>query len=402
MTQLSLFDAPETVGKLNTVQTNPTPPQVRLASLAPGKGARTGATGKQIDPLSLAVIRGAWCEGSVVKLPPGQLGREVYDGVKEVLENLRGKWKGGKTQGFVFTSDPAPLLSLVQVTGEKPPKNPTAFFPTPPVVVAQIVAALDIWVYTHGCRILEPSAGAGAICDGVKAAFDSHGTDFEMHCVEFLEANRKLLSEKGYQVVGEDFTRYIPQDPYDLIVMNPPFSLDSDRLAWLTHVERAWGMLRDGGLLVAIIPPALEYRDTKRIDDFRDLAGRHGYWDRIEAGAFKESGTGTATALLRMEKSDQSWRESEYQGWNSWHSWLTALYVDNERRTYDECAATILKGEDALRLFLEGIAATARKAGEPVRLTDDDHAHLYRHFCETYGMVALVPPTHPMATGVGL
>ncbi len=64
------------------------------------------------------VLQQCTVEGNIVKLPAVQLERKEYKEVKKQLELIGGKWKGGKTQGFVFEEDPTELLEQIS-NGEK-------------------------------------------------------------------------------------------------------------------------------------------------------------------------------------------------------------------------------------------------------------------------------------------
>src|SRR5262245_9536274 len=99
-------------------------------------------------------------DGLVLKLPPIQLDRKVYEVVKKSLEGIGGKWKGGKIGGFVFTVDPGERFEAL-LAGEKVNlKQNYQFFATPSVFADWMVLRAGVEP-TH--KILEPSAGDGAI-----------------------------------------------------------------------------------------------------------------------------------------------------------------------------------------------------------------------------------------------
>ena len=89
-----------------------------------------------ISAEALTVLREAECDSDRVRITSGQLDRTLYKEVNEVLVRLGGKWKGGHTKAHLFPYDPRPLLAGVLATGDMPPKNPWAFFPTPPELVS--------------------------------------------------------------------------------------------------------------------------------------------------------------------------------------------------------------------------------------------------------------------------
>ena len=57
------------------------------------------------EDLQLYFTEQCTVSGNVIKLGQTQLSREDYLQIKKLLESRGGKWKGGKTSGFVFDSD---------------------------------------------------------------------------------------------------------------------------------------------------------------------------------------------------------------------------------------------------------------------------------------------------------
>src|SRR6266702_3729890 len=100
----------------------------------------------------LDVLRNGHTTGMSYFLPTGQLDRKLYQEVNEVLERIGGKWNR-KAKAHLFEIDPAALLDLVSTTGEMPPRNPTAFFPTPEPVIAELLRG---GIPAHAWHILEP------------------------------------------------------------------------------------------------------------------------------------------------------------------------------------------------------------------------------------------------------
>lgn len=262
---------------------------------------------ERVSGAALAVLTAATCSGDRVTLPAVKLEPPVYAEVNEVLVRLGGKWKrtgkpypDGTPKGVhVFPYDPEPLLCGVVEAGQMPPKNPTAFFPTPAPVVARLLELVGIPERVReDFRVLEPSAGTGAIADAVREAAPSA----HLALVEVLGINAATLRAKGHAVHECDFLDFDRRAPYDAIPMNPPFALDGDKTAWVTHVERAWEHLADGGELAAVVPSALSFHSGKRIAALRARVLEVGGWERLPDGAFKESGTGVNTCILYMAK----------------------------------------------------------------------------------------------------
>lgn len=247
----------------------------------------------------LDVLRRGSTKETFYYLPSGQLERKLYQEVNEVLERIGGKWNR-KAKAHVFEIDPAQLLELVSTTGEMPPKNPTAFFPTPEPVIAEL---LRDGIPAHAWHILEPSAGKGNIAEAMRTYCLEHNVDALLDCCEIVPRFRDVLRENGFNVLDEpDFLLYHPDYLYGFIAMNPPFAVEGDALAYVTHIEHAWSLLAPGGELRAVAPAGFAFRDDKRIVQLRNLVEECGSWEKLEGKSFAESGTGVATVILSIQK----------------------------------------------------------------------------------------------------
>ena len=134
------------------------------------------------------------------------------------------------------------------------PEADSVFYPTPGKLCGEMIGMID-WkdVYT----ILEPSAGKGDLVSAVKKYCEygygkkttryHNGKRIDVDCIEIDENLRYVLSGKQYRVVHDDFMTYNTQKRYDLIIMNPPFSVGAK------HLLRAIEMQRDGGQIVCLL-----------------------------------------------------------------------------------------------------------------------------------------------------
>ena len=128
--------------------------------------------------------------GNVLKLPTEQLDRKIYDEVKKQLEAVGGKWKGGKTQGFVFveTTDANDVLSQLQSGKDyQQEKKDFQFFATPDKVADEVVRHLGS--IKDNARVLEPSAGRGALIKAVQRINETVKFD----AFESMQENKKVL-----------------------------------------------------------------------------------------------------------------------------------------------------------------------------------------------------------------
>jgi predicted RNA methylase len=254
---------------------------------------------QQIAPEVVDVLRSAVVDGATLKLT-GQLTPKLYKSVNDVIARLGGKWN--RSSGLhIFPKPVAEALDGVLDSGVKPLKNPAAFFPTPDALVARMVAALDM-VRTPNATVLEPSAGDGRIVAAVLAAYPECGVtwvEIDEDRADLIPTNRRA---KGYR---GDFLAWPPAGKalnFDFVIMNPPFAVPGNKDAFIDHVEHAYAMLRPGGRLVAIVPESIRTRTTKSYTRLRTLFESQGSWEDVDAGTFKESGTGVNTIMVTVDK----------------------------------------------------------------------------------------------------
>lgn len=243
---------------------------------------------KKIDEATLAILSRVTVDGNTIFLTCGQLDRKQYQAVNDVLVNMGGKWNR-KAKGHVFTESPTDKLEQVLLSGEIVPPKKYGYFPTPAKLAKHVVFMADIG---PDMRVLEPSAGQGAIAEHVPAGCS-------LHCVELLDDNVAALAKRGFSIKHHgDFLSLAPVAEFDRVVMNPPFDKQSD----IDHVTHAWKFLKPGGRLVSIMASSVLFRDNRKTVEFRGLAEKHGTIERLPEGSFKESGTGVNTVLVVMDK----------------------------------------------------------------------------------------------------
>ena len=153
-------------------------------------------------------------------------------------------------------------------------------------------AALCAWVsgVREGHRVLEPSAGTGALCTFALAAGASvHANELCGRRADLLEA---LLAEAG-QDPTETLTRenadhldaiLPPAIRADVVLMNPPFSQTAGRLGrrrvptvGTGHVLRALRRLDEGGRLVAVLSAGVR----------RGKPTHRAFFEAVDADPFK-------------------------------------------------------------------------------------------------------------------
>ena len=125
----------------------------------------------------------------------------------------------------------------------------TQFYPTPDELADRMVAPFADLEPVGRFRVLDPSAGSGSLLAAVSRAFDDC-EGLELTGIEIDSELCAMCNGKGYRTHLADFMDCSGMDRYDLIVMNPPFA-DGAK-----HVVKAWGKLRGGGNLAALVNAA--------------------------------------------------------------------------------------------------------------------------------------------------
>jgi hypothetical protein len=154
-----------------------------------------------------------------------------------------------------------------------------------------------------GDRVLEPSAGTGALlaalerydCGEIVAVEINRDlccglwnvyAHVQTFCLDFL-----TTGIPGGHLLG-------PKGLFDRIVMNPPFADQQD----IRHVMHAATLLKPGGRLVAIMSAGVAFRDDRLSRAFRALLLEHGgAIEYLPEAAFKASGTGVLAVLVTIE-----------------------------------------------------------------------------------------------------
>lgn len=216
-----------------------------------------------------------------------------YAELKRLLETSGGQYS---SKGFAFPDgiDAAEVIECVRVGKALNGKKTSQSFFTPEDEAYAVVREVGPLLKR---RVLEPSAGDGALADIARAA------GAEVVVVESYRPNALVLTQKGYDVIERDFLSLSPEDIgyFDAICANPPFSGDQD----IEHVTHMLDFLKPGGILSVITSIRWVSGALQRHREFRSLMDAYGAtWVEIGAGAFKTSGTMVSTVRIRLQKPD--------------------------------------------------------------------------------------------------
>jgi len=238
------------------------------------------------------VLQKCTVEGTIVKLPAGQLGRKLYMEVANSLSLIGGKWKGKPVFGFVFPEDPTDLLEQIANGENRNIKKEYQFFATPSELADELVELAEI---TEDDEVLEPSAGQGAIVKAVHRVFAGK----TVWGYELMPINQTFLSKiAGFRLLGDDFLKECDTS-YDKIVANPPFAKNAD----VDHIRKMYDCLKDKGRLVSISSKHWQMSQNKKELQFQGwLKKVKATVKEIDPGTFKESGTMVGGLIIIINK----------------------------------------------------------------------------------------------------
>lgn len=251
----------------------------------------------RLDTETIDILKTVLVDGNRTFMP--QLTRAQYVKVNKALELLGGKWNRG-AKAHVWEDDPGDPIADAVLTGEiRDWRKELQFFPTPVALAHWMVKLAGLPADNRGpdLRVLEPSAGNGAICRAIR--------DHIHRCeLTLVEINPKMAEDlKESQPLATvhcgDFLKLDGIGLFDAVIMNPPFSKGQD----IAHVQHAYTFLKPGGRLVAITAPGWTFRTDRRNVEFRAWTREVGatQYDQPE-GTFKESGTMIRTVALLITK----------------------------------------------------------------------------------------------------
>lgn len=183
-------------------------------------------------------------------------------------------------------------------TAPPPPPALDDFFATPAELVARMVAVSGI---ESGHRVLEPSAGEGALASALATLPGVRLTCYEAHPARVATLRDTLPA--NVTTFHLDFLRTAATPEYDCILMNPPFSRGADTL----HVAHALACLAPGGRLVAIMSAGITFRsDIGTTALRRQIEALDGIITALPSGTFKDVGTMVNTVMLIVDKPRQA------------------------------------------------------------------------------------------------
>jgi hypothetical protein len=268
-------------------------------------GAGLGRAGDGLDEVR-AVLHEASLDGKQLRLPEGTLPKALWQAVHDVLKGMGAA--GGSRRGmpYRFETDRSADLRAFVAGGPAPQPERTTkgWVPTPAALATHVVARFaELGRLRDKFRMLEPSAGCGALIDAVLKVIPNA----DVCAVESDPDRARALQQRGrfpvHQRTFEDYAAWYGGTllrKYDLIIMNPPYAVTGNRTIWIDHVRLAWDLLAEGGRLVAILP-GVDWSRGKPAALRGDLVGDV-HIETLPARSFRESGTDFDTCVLAVTK----------------------------------------------------------------------------------------------------
>lgn len=232
-----------------------------------------------------------------------------------------------------------------------------SFYPTPTEVARLMFETLGRKAFS-GRAVLEPSAGKGDLADALltylceeyegRHPYVSRVRDdfrLNIHCIEIDPELQAALRGKSYRLVGYDFLTWVPDEQYDIIIMNPPFANAEE------HLLRAWELLPGGEILCLVNSATLENPCTARRTQLASVIKQHGEV-RPLGSCFREAfrKTDVAVSLVHLTKEKPTTRFS-----------FTDFEQEAERKGFD---TSTLEGQVATRNTIGNMVAEYGKSRE--------------------------------------
>jgi hypothetical protein len=162
------------------------------------------------------------------------------------------------------------------------------------LVINQILAFCNSGIKT----VLEPSAGSGDLVEGIIDFYK----DIEVDCIELNNELRRVLKQKGYNVVGEDFMQFNSSKLYDCVIAAPTYKNNVD----VDHIMKMYEHVKPGGFVVSLTSPYWTVRNNKNQIEFRKWLEDKDYQMRMLPDmSFVENYETHPSMLIKINKPDR-------------------------------------------------------------------------------------------------
>ncbi len=234
------------------------------------------------------------------RVRPGYMGGDVdfirsdlkdYDRMQRMEIKTPVELRAALREYMTYRGEKGKADPIVQMKRDLIGQKIPGYFPTTKPIAAKIAAIADV---KPGEKVLEPSAGSGAIADAVKQSQPKA----DITTIEINSSLSDILNAKGYRNIQGDFLEH--QGEYDKILMNPPFENGQD----VDHVKHAYDLLKPGGTLVSVMSEHPFFASDRKSSEFRDWLNGRGTSEKLPQGSFltSEVSTGVNTRLVTIKK----------------------------------------------------------------------------------------------------
>jgi hypothetical protein len=179
------------------------------------------------------------------------------------------------------------------------------FFPTPKAVIRTMLAPyMEDGRLPAGMAVLDPSAGKGDLLDYVENASNRP----RLYAVEQDPNLVHILRGAGYRVLGNDWLTLCPEQRFDFILMNPPFSCGA------THLLHTWNVIKSGKIACLLNAETIENPHSSERQLLANIiADNQGVVQNLGSCFRKaERPTDVQVCCVWLEKKDSSTAENKF------------------------------------------------------------------------------------------
>ncbi len=212
----------------------------------------------------------------------------LEDWKKELVYNLGGwlderpRTQYGRNVGTIYEINfpffIQPMIREILKRGSIGDYKSYQYYPTPENVVDTVTDFMKDNL-TEFETVLEPSGGTGAIVRGIKKNF----RDAKIDTFEINPIHATILQTHDINnVINEDFLKVEPKQKYDVVVMNPPYSLNR----WSMHLEHA---TKFSDTIISILPTGHANKIIDMMEKMGYCTSCHGEYDNFDKTNIKVS-----------------------------------------------------------------------------------------------------------------
>jgi len=205
-------------------------------------------------------------------------------------------------------------------------------------------------------KVLDPSAGDGAILDYIKEESWHYNTP-DLFAIEIDPTLQEIVKNKA-TLIGSDFLEYEGDTLFDLIIMNPPFDNGAK------HLLKAWDVLYKGHIACLLNAETILNPYTQNRKILLEIIEKHGSYE-ILGNVFSNARheTDVNVALVRLEKTVNNMFDFEFdlKGKDTVPGDLNENTIKtDELATNDIIGSTVIQYEQLRNSYVDYIRAVRK------------------------------------------